>query len=200
MLRFDFTANWISRSAITAAAAFFNIEDGSLNYQDDKTDDINRYDDPDGARTSMYWKSKEFINPYPVNYGAIKIDGAVGLSSDDISRREEEIAAIQADRATIIAAPGDLGAALNEAEINAYTFGGDLLPIVPSITAGQGVSYGTIRVYADKVLVKTINDFNVPLRLPSGFQARTWEVDVSGNIAVEKITIASTMSELSQHG
>ncbi len=71
-------------------------------------------------------------------------------------------------------------------------FGGDILGIAP-LSQGGGVTVG---VYADKVRIATVGTANRVKRLPAGFKATKWEVDVYGDIAVEQITIATNMDQL----
>lgn len=54
----------------------------------------------------------------------------------------------------------------------------------------------TARVYADGILRRTLTDFNKPARLPSGFLADRWEVEIEGNLSVTSISFAGTIEEL----
>jgi hypothetical protein len=55
----------------------------------------------------------------------------------------------------------------------------------------------TFKVYADHVLkfTKTVTN-DTPFRLPSGFKAKYWEVEVTGTGAVRGILLANTIEEL----
>lgn len=53
-----------------------------------------------------------------------------------------------------------------------------------------------VKVYADGTLIHTETTMNVPMRLPSGFLASTWEVRVQGDKAVAAITLAGSPSEI----
>jgi hypothetical protein len=57
----------------------------------------------------------------------------------------------------------------------------------------------TVTVYADGSLkhTQTVAN-NQPFRLPAGFRANEWEVEVAGVNAVNVVSLASTMSELGQ--
>jgi hypothetical protein len=59
----------------------------------------------------------------------------------------------------------------------------------------------TVKVYADGVLKHTETQGATsanPFRLPSGFRATNWEVQIEGSYEVTSLFIASTMSELAQ--
>lgn len=62
----------------------------------------------------------------------------------------------------------------------------------------QAVSYPvTFRLYVDDAVKKTITVANKrPFRLPSGFTARDWAVEVEGNVQIEGVFMADTMEEL----
>lgn len=60
-------------------------------------------------------------------------------------------------------------------------------------TTSQAVS-----VYADRHLVFTTSKMNRPVRLPGGFLARTWEIEVRGNLEVTQITMATSPSEMAE--
>jgi hypothetical protein len=52
------------------------------------------------------------------------------------------------------------------------------------------------RIYADGVLRATVPTINQPARLPSGFTARTWEIEIESNCRVTALAIATSPSEL----
>ncbi|MFG6660097.1 hypothetical protein [Sulfitobacter sp. 915] len=54
----------------------------------------------------------------------------------------------------------------------------------------------TIRIYADGNLVHTTTDINFATRLPSGFTADKWEIEIEGYAAVTGISLASDIAEL----
>lgn len=53
-----------------------------------------------------------------------------------------------------------------------------------------------VRVYADGILRATITTFNEAVRLPSGFLALRWEVEIIGTVTVTSITVAHTPTEI----
>jgi hypothetical protein len=55
-----------------------------------------------------------------------------------------------------------------------------------------------VSVYADGVLRWTTSKLNRPVRLPAGYLARTWEIEVRGNIQISQIQIATSASELAE--
>ena len=75
---------------------------------------------------------------------------------------------------------------------------------VPSPTnfgAGQVFAAGTVtvKIYADGALVHTQSaTSSAPFRLPSGFRATNWEVQIEGSYEVTSVLLASTISELAQ--
>lgn len=55
-----------------------------------------------------------------------------------------------------------------------------------------------IKVYADGVLIHTLTEVNVAARLPSGFLASTWEVEIVGYLPVTAVSIATDIYELAE--
>ncbi|MMZ71098.1 hypothetical protein D1872_343400 [compost metagenome] len=68
---------------------------------------------------------------------------------------------------------------------------GDELQQVPTLSRNVSVS-----IYADRKLVATVGKVNKMARLPSGFLAQQWEIEVSSDAAITQITMAGTGAEL----
>lgn len=186
-------APFLMRTNGVAVAAFYDPADGGLYYLPQEGTDIYRLDSPDGQRTEMYWRSKQFVLPYPENFGAILIDADARLSGQEKANNEAAIAATTAQNAAKIAAGSILGE-MNAAPINArVAFAGDTLAALPNIA-------GVVQVglYADGKRVVQVDRTNAPVRLPGGFKARTWEIDVSGDLKVSQIVLGKTIADLQQ--
>ncbi len=56
----------------------------------------------------------------------------------------------------------------------------------------------TVRVFGDGVLRASAGRLNTPRRLPAGFLATTWEVEVVGTAEVTSISLASSPTELAE--
>jgi len=54
----------------------------------------------------------------------------------------------------------------------------------------------TTRIFADGKLVHTTNRFNKPQRLPSGFLAKEWQLEIEGSAEVTSISIGQTLEEM----
>jgi hypothetical protein len=81
--------------------------------------------------------------------------------------------------------------AVNETTANGLTFAGDALNPLPNISGGL-----TVGVIADGVRVAQIVVTGRPVRLPAGYLATKWEVDVSGTEKLAQIILATSMDEL----
>lgn len=181
---------FLVRNAVSAKAFHYSLEDGSLYYLIDN--DIYEFDARGEASELMRWRSKQFILPRPTNFGAILIEAEDLLTEEERAALEEEAEKIRQENAQKIAA-GRVGGALGAAAFNVHAINGDDLKSPPTFqnTAAVGV-------YADGRLVAVVNKVNVMRRLPSGFLARQWEVEVSGNMRIAQITLATTGAELMQ--
>lgn len=71
------------------------------------------------------------------------------------------------------------------------------VPVV-SPTTLQPDMYGIVRVYADGVLrlsreIRTTGEF---IRLPSGFKAQYWQIEIEGRVQINEVEVATTAKEL----
>lgn len=186
---------FLLRNTVKALSFFYEITTGSLYYLQDGI--IYQWD-PDGGSNKTYsWRSKEFLFPTPTNFGAILVD-AETLTQAELSALQALIAAIEAANAAAFAADS-IGGEINGGPIGGYAINGDDMQEIPS-----GAGTMTVNVYADKgdgngkVLVGSITQANVVKRLPSGFKARLWEIEVSANLTVTQVALAGAAAELGQ--
>lgn len=183
---------FLIRSSVRASAVFYDLTSGALYYIEKGTDDVFRFDAPDGAREKLYWRSKEFELAVPDNFGAMIVKADVTLTGQEQANLDALVAAVKAANAALIAAGSILGD-LNAAPINSYALGGDNLAAIPQLSGVLSVG-----VFADNKKVVTVSRTNAPVRLPGGFAATKWEVDVSGDIQIHHIALARTMDELKE--
>lgn len=55
-----------------------------------------------------------------------------------------------------------------------------------------------VRIFADGERVDTVNEMNDVVTLPSGFTARTWEIEITGTASVSAVYMAQTVEEIMQ--
>lgn len=186
--------SFLIRSKIKSDAWFYDIKAGLAYFLDAATSSVHQFDPSSGDPESMYWRSKEFVLPRPDTFGCILIEGGRDVTAEEILAREAAIAAAIAANTALLAAPEGIGGDLAGAYLAETTLAGDLLMPIP-----QGVGQGaTIGVYADRRLVAVIGTIDRVTRLPAGFTARTWEVDVYSDVEVVQVTMARTVDELKQ--
>lgn len=179
---------FIIRSNTRADAFWYSITDSKLFYLLEGA--VHEWDARGQVNEIQSWKSKRFVLPRPTNFGAILIEAETTLT-------EEEVAAIEALRDEIeqdnqqIIDDGLVNGALNSVPLNTYEVNGDALELPPSMA-----QFVAVAIYADRKLVALVNGVNNMKRLPSGFLARQWEVEVSGDIRVYQISLATTGAEL----
>lgn len=181
---------FLSRSTEQVSAVYSEPKGGGLYYIPKGTDDIMRFDDPDGAMQSLYWRSKPFKLPYPENFGVVQVD-------TDLDQQDDAAAAAEAYRLSVIAAnqaailAGTVTSGINSAVLNGLELNGDDLTPLP--VASGLVAVG---IYADGVRVATIELTNEPKRFAGGFKARQWEIDVTGDVPVTQIVLGKTMDDI----
>lgn len=181
---------FLKRASGSAQAVYYDIEGASLHFVPTGSSAVMRYDAPGGAREEVYWKSKEFWFNAPLNFGAYRIDGTGILTPTEQANLMAAIAAAIEANEDIIAAGGLIGA-INQFGFNEIPMGGDNLLQVPSVE-------GTVQVgiWADGKLVASLSAVGVAGRLPSGFTAEKWEIDVTATASITSIVVAQTMDEL----
>ncbi|QRE00585.1 hypothetical protein [Pseudomonas phage Itty13] len=181
---------FVSRTGVYPTAFYYDITESRLYYIIGP--DVYEWDALGEANEIQAWRSKPFILPKPLNMGAILIEAEVQLTDDELAALEEQAEKIRQENEAIFNA-GILDGALNAAAINVYPVNGDKLKPVPSVSQTCSVN-----VYADKKLVASISRVNRMDRLPAGFKAQQWEVEVTGDMTVTQVLIAGTGAELAQ--
>lgn len=147
-----------------------------------------------GTKLSYEWRSKFFLLPAPVNFGAAKIDA-------DFSMTEGEIAATQAVYDAAIAANEAImvGNAMNDGladpALGEYEIGGDAMPLIPPLV----IDSLQFQFWAGGQLRHTKQVLNTrAFRLPHGYKSDNVEVVLSGNVKVSGVVLAETMEGLKQ--
>lgn len=174
------------------------------------------------AESLVYtWRSKSFIVPKPCNFGALQIRGAwtdTYVASGDVFSSPGPLGwAIndgEHDDFPLIdwlptPPPGGAFGAINgpseelfgnPADYPAlgYSINGPVYPDINDFTVPDGV-YVTVKLYGDGVLRWTgyVSSAD-PVRLPSGYKATEWELEVTGAVKLSTIVLASTIKELEQ--
>jgi hypothetical protein len=179
---------FLIRSDVQATAMHFDLPTGQLYLMLDGA--IYEWDALSEPSALLAWKSKLFVLPKPTNFGAILVEADAGLTAEQTQAIQDEIDRISAANALIFAQPS-MGGELGGAALNVYPVNGDQLQPVPTLNRTVSVS-----VYADRQLVATVGKVNSMARLPSGFLAQLWEIEVSSDTAITQITMAGTGAEL----
>jgi hypothetical protein len=192
----DIGVPFLTRTAERASAAFYDKLGSALCYLRPGTDpNIFILDAVDGARQTLYWRSKLFRMQFETNFGALLIDADPTIAPVDTAIEAAIKAAIIVANNALIAA-GSIGGELNGAAVDVYTVNGDALAVLPGVS-NVILSVG---VYADGNKVAEISKHNGVQRLPSGFLAREWEIECVTNVPVTQICMATTVDELKQIG
>lgn len=156
--------------------------------------------DSDGTVLRQYdWRSKVFTDPRPNNKAYARI---LFNFNNPLVSPSHLVGSFTSYTATRNLAINDnllmQNAAYAGSAFGAHSFGevpfgaDDYIDPIPDI--GTGI---TLNVYGDAVLrssqVVTTED---PVRLPGGYLAKEWEVEVLGKVNIEEIALANAMSDL----
>jgi hypothetical protein len=205
--RIDFINGAITTGNDYHYAGYVALEDGKFRtiyyseIDEPSTLYIARWDTDDTRYRNYNFKSKNYIMEKPVNFKVCQVI----IDSDfynDLLQRIEDDAALEtlnaAEWAKLAAGnnwgAGDLEGPLNAIEMNVQEINGDTLY---SVADSGAQSYIDFRLYADGVLkfskqVSTSNMF----KLPRGFREKKWHFELSGQIPVKRVTIATSTEEI----
>lgn len=147
-----------------------------------------------GTKLSYEWRSKRFLLPAPVNFGAAKIDADFGMSEAEIAATQAvHDAAIAANEALILA--DGMNDGLADPALGEYEIGGDALPAIPPLV----IDSLQFQFWTDGQLRHTQQVLNTrAFRLPAGYKSDNVEVVLSGNVKVSGVVLAETMDGLKQ--
>lgn len=182
---------FLIRNSDYADSMFYDIGSGSVYLLKSGTD-IYEWDAISEPFGEQLWRSKRFVLPSEINFGAILVEGDdVTTAAQKKSLQDKARAIMAANR--VIMNTGRTGGEIGGAPIGVLPLGASLLDRVEDDHVSLAVS-----IFADEKLVFTTSKLNQVVRLPGGFLARTWEIEVRGNIQVSQITVAVSASEMAE--
>lgn len=189
-LIFDLTGEqrFLLRSDVRATAMFYDLPTGVLYLLIGSK--IYEWDATSQPNALMSWKSKLFVLPKPTNFGAILIEADTALTPEEIEAIQAEIDRITAENLVLFALDS-IGGEMNGAPVNTYAINDDMMLTVPTLSRTA-----SINIFANRKLVASTGLLNRMARLPSGFLATQWEIQVSGDMPITQITMAGTGAEL----
>ena len=199
----DFGNNILSTLTIYAYACHVTAEDGEFYLV--TQDNIDKDDPPENIPlcTKLWegddynyltakWKSKKFILDSSINFsvGRIIIDSNF---YDDVLALVESESYILDLNAAVFAA-GNLVGSYGTFMYGRFEYGGDLILSSNNVEINADISF---KLYANNELkfTKTVNSDKF-FRLPSGYRANKWEVQLEGNIPIRKIQFATSVRSL----
>lgn len=178
---------FLHRTNYKADATWYDITAGKLYLC--MGQDIFEWDALDSENEILTWRSKQFIVPKPTNFGVILIEGSMATTPEEEAAIEQARQDAEDYNNSIFGDPS-IGGELNGAPIGVFPVNGDALM---RLTQERFVS---ATVYADGRPVATVNRLNRVARLPAGFLAQTWEVEINANADIAQVTLAGTGAEL----
>lgn len=179
---------FLIRTGVRANAMHYDIPTGALYML--VGDSVYEWDALSEPYSLQSWRSKLFVLPKPTNFGAMLVEADEGLTDEEVEAIKAEIERVKAHNEALFVQPS-LGGELGGAALNVYEVNGDILEPIPTVSRNVSVS-----VYADRKLVATIGKVNQMARLPSGFKADKWEIEVTSDMPITQILMATTGMEL----
>ena len=165
-----------------------------------KENKILEWDPPESEPLYYTWKSKEFVTPAPVNFGAAKIkfeNEVVDVSSDledyygayNVQRLSSPLGAI--GRVPIALARVQAPVGWAETMARSPIGGPVLYPLSPPV---PGVRL-TVYVKDEIIYSNVVYDEGL-IRLPAGFKSDVWQFELVSNTTVYSLVVAETPKEL----
>lgn len=180
---------FVIRTRIVTACFYYELTSGGLYYLSEG--EVYQWDAPLQPAATQVWRSKEFVLPTPTNFGALLVDARSSLTDAEQAALDALAVEIQAENQQAFDNDDSLAGEVNGMALNTRALTDDDLRELPSSSRVLAVN-----VYADGVLRASTNQPNRLVRLPAGFKARKWEVEISGDTTVENVSLAGTASEL----
>lgn len=182
---------FLVRASDDADAMYFELGSGLLFLLRNRRD-VYEWDAISEPYGDQYWKSKRFVLPTFTNYGCILVEGEEATSADQKAEISARRAAARARNRQKIES-NTTGGAVNDLALNIAPLAGSLLEPVD----GDEPAF-SVTVIADGKPISTIYHMNVPVPLPSGFTAKTWEIEVRGNQMVTGIVLAYSPTQIAE--
>lgn len=175
------------QSDIRFTAAHYSAVDDAFFYAHDGQ--VFLWNSPDTGYTSVTWKSKVFTFKQPVNFGAARVTADYDTGADSGLAAENQLI-IDSNIAMI--ATGEVGGALGEDEIGELKVASSRLHDL--VDPDMFVSF---KLYANRQLIYSgTRTADTTFRLPTGYRADTYEVEVSSNTRIRAIYLAETPAGL----
>ncbi|MED5545705.1 MAG: hypothetical protein VYD90_10685 [Pseudomonadota bacterium] len=183
------TEPFIVRASDDADAMTLDITTGALYLLRNEVD-VYEWDALSSPYAEFQWRSKKMVLPQHANFGAILIEGEDTMTAEQRATAQARAEETRRRNRQLIDTDAT-GGPVNAMPLGLVTFAGSLLsPVVE-----DEPSFGAT-VYADGRPVAQVATLNEPVRLPSGFLALTWEVEVRGNQSITAISLGAAPSEL----
>ena len=155
---------------------------------------VNEWDAEGAVNAVQYWRSKLFVTPKPINFGALMVESDNWLTEEQqAAMRIEAQEARKANLALLASGADLLHGMINGAAVNEYAVAGDTLAFANDLTDRFRV---TVNVIADGKTIASTGKLNRTVRLPAGFLASKWEVEISGDTQIVQVVLAGTGAEL----
>lgn len=152
------------------------------------------WDHPESYPLNASWWSKDFVLPPPVNIGAGKIEFDETIDPATRQAILDAITAAQTYNAALLAT-GNVGGAINSFGYNARYVLGSSLKAIPDNPPANEVTF-ILRKNQDEIVATRVVSNNRAFRLPSGYKADTYSVQVLSQCTVREVRIADTMDAL----
>lgn len=146
---------------------------------------------------TFLWRSKRFVMQKPTSFAALKIN-ANYTYMNDISAFTLALAAFNATNSAIFAVTtASLGGGPSDVKLAGLLLNGSNMNT--GFTNPLDFRSAVVTIFADNVVVYSVGITNLePIRLPAGFLAYEWEIQISGNVPLRGVAMSTSISELKQ--
>lgn len=156
-------------------------------------DGISEWDSVNAVQLNSRWRSKDYLQPAPINMGAAKIDFDLAIDPVQNAIFSAMRDAIIASNAAILAT-GRSGGELNSAGFSEKTMDASNFKTLPEIPLSNFVTF--ILRNGESIIVSRTVSSTKAFRLPAGYKADVFSVEVLSQCVIKEIRIAQTMDGL----
>lgn len=178
-----------------AAGVFTETGTGNVYGVSKETNKIYQIDGDNVNLGTYLWRSKRFVMQKPTSFAALKINADYNYMYD-VTAFTLALAAFNAANAAIFATTlASLGGCMAQNRVAGLVLNGSNMQ--NAFSSPLDYRSAVVTLFADDQVVYSTGITNLePIRLPAGFMAYEWEIQITGNVPLRGVVMSTSMGEL----
>lgn len=188
-----FDGQFLTKASVTAQELYADPSTGELYVTN--AGNVQLWDSVSSVPMYATWRSKEFVFPEPVNLGVARVDFYPDTDAGAYAALIVARNAIIASNAVILSNGVSYGG-YNEASYDVYDTDGSAFQEVPTLPAGNTVTFNLYRSMSETLVFSKTMSSNAMFRLPAGYKDDTFFVELVTQTEVEAVWVGETADSL----